>query len=129
MWRDHYENRHGYGGRPLGGYATALFIKLFSRKDEVLFSEFVVKELLKKYDRNSVNNMFGILSMASILKRVEIREKDTFEARNISYRRNLPVNDVLHAILARNNNAILVSQDKHFQLLKDIANVKRPDEI
>jgi len=41
-----------------------------------------------------------------------------------SYGRN-----ILHAILAKEYKAVLVSQDKHFQKLKSIVNVKRPEEI
>ena len=51
------------------------------------------------------------------------------EADKISKERRVLLGDALHAIIARDNDAILVSQDKHFQLLKDVVYVKRPEQL
>ena len=63
------------------------------------------------------------------MEKVGISDEDIKEAKKISEERGLPFGDVMHAILARNNNAILISRDKHFQLLKDICEVVKPEEI
>ncbi|MBN1376781.1 PIN domain-containing protein [Candidatus Woesearchaeota archaeon] len=47
----------------------------------------------------------------------------------ISRKINIPKNDVLHAILARDNNAILVTRDKHFYKLAEKIIVKKPEEL
>jgi predicted nucleic acid-binding protein len=129
IWRDHYENRFGLGGRPLGGYATKLFIKILRKKDNLFFSEFIIRELKSDYKEEEIIKMLNILFVSGVLKRVELTEKDYKEAKSIGTMRNLPHGDVLHAILARKSRAILVSQDKHLQRLRDIVNVKRPEEI
>ena len=129
IWRDHYENRRGQKGRPLGEYATNLFMKIIENQDTILFSDLIVKELKIAFDNKDVEDMLRIISLLKILKRVEIRQEDQIEAKKIANERGLPSGDVLHAILARNNNAILVSQDKHFQQLKDIVEVKKPEEL
>ena len=129
IWRDHYENRYGFGGKPLGEYATKLFIHIIRNKDILLFSEFIIRELKSDFDGGEINDMLNVLFMAGILKRVEVSEENYKEARKIGISRNLHPGDVLHAILARDNNAILVSQDEHHQRLKDIVEVKKPEQI
>ena len=41
----------------------------------------------------------------------------------------IPKRDALHALIAKDNNAILVTYDKHFQKLSEIIKPKKPDEI
>ncbi|MFH1505926.1 MAG: PIN domain-containing protein [archaeon] len=129
IWRDHYENRFGPKGRPLGKYATALFMKIMKDGNTLLFSKFILNELRLSYTMEEINVMMNLLYVAQVLKKIEIQSEDRIEAEKIAKDRSLPLTDVLHAILARNNNAIMISQDKHFQRLKDIVEVKRPEEI
>ena len=129
IWRDHYENRFGPQGRPLGKYATKLFMRIIRNKDVLLFSEFIIRELKSDFSENEINEMLNVLFIANILEKVEVFEEDYKEAKKIGLERNLPTGDVLHAIIARNNGAILVSQDNHCQQLKDIVEVKKPEQI
>ncbi|MFH1506150.1 MAG: PIN domain-containing protein [archaeon] len=129
IWRDFYEDRFGPRGRPLGKYANALVMKIIQDKDTLLFSDFIFKELRLRYEKVEINNMLNFLFVSEILERVAIYKEDQIEAENIAKERNIPPADVLHAILARNNKAIMVSQDKHFLQLDDIVEVKRPDEL
>ena len=129
IWRDFYEDRFGPKGRPLGKYATALFMKILKNKDIVLFSEIIIRELKTDYTQVEINNALKFIFIHGILRKVEVPKESQIEAEKISKKRNLPAADVLHAILARNNKAILVSQDNHFKKLKDIAEVKKPEKI
>ncbi|MDO8627001.1 MAG: PIN domain-containing protein, partial [Candidatus Diapherotrites archaeon] len=43
--------------------------------------------------------------------------------------KHISKNDVLHAILAKDNNAILVSRDWHFEELRDLVEIKKPEDI
>jgi len=36
---------------------------------------------------------------------------------------------MIHGIIAKNHKATIISQDKHFQKLKWLVNVKKPEEI
>ena len=63
-----------------------------------------------------------------VLERVDVREEDFSEAKRLAGEYIIPLGDALHATIARNNDAVLVSQDKHFQRLKDLI-VKRPEEL
>ena len=129
IWRDFYESRTGLKGKPLGKYAAELFMKVIKRKDTLFYSDLIVRELKKDYDEKEVNEMLNFLFLTNILKIVEMKKEDYLEAKGISEQRSLPTADAFHAVLARNNHAILISQDAHLQELKDIVQVKRPEEI
>ncbi len=129
IWRDFYEDRFSNIGRPLGEYAYKLFGLLIKNKHTLLYSEFIIKELKIYYDEEEIKDMLNILFISRILKKAEVTEKDFKEARKIGTERNLPVGDVLHAIIAKKNKALFISQDKHAQRLKDLVDVRRPEEL
>ena len=129
IWRDHYENRFGKTGRPLGKYATKLIMKILSDKNVILFSEFTIRELRKDLTKEEINDMLNLLFISGTLKKVGISEEEYREARKISKEKGLPLGDVLHVIISRNNKAVLVSQDWHFKKLKNLVSVKAPEEI
>lgn len=129
IWRDFYENRFGHKGEPLGSHANQLFVKLIKGKDKIIFSDFVVKELKKDFNEQEISEMLTILFLSKVLERVGFSEEDYKEAKKIALERNIPAGDALHAIIARNNNSIFVSQDKHAVKLKDIAKVMKPEQV
>lgn len=129
IWRDFYENRRGHYNKPLGEYANKLMKKIIKNKDQILFSEFTIKELRKDYDKEEIGNVLNILFFIGILKKVNFSEEDYCEAKRIGLNLNLPPCDVIHAIIAKNHKATIISQDKHFQKLKWLVNVKKPEEI
>lgn len=65
----------------------------------------------------------------NIIERVFVIKKQKDEAKIIAKERNLPPGDVLHSILARDNNLILITRDKHFNELTDISRSYKPEEI
>ena len=68
-------------------------------------------------------------SLRPILLFVESTEKQIGLAKDLSFKRNVPKRDALHALIARDNKAILVTFDKHFQMLLDITKPKRPQDL
>ena len=129
VWRDYFENRFGQRGRPLGEFAAKFFFKAIKKRDVILFSDLLVKELKTAFSNEEIEQMLGIVSNFGLLKLGEVSKNDFIEAQKISGERALPFGDVLHAIASRNNNAVLITQDKHFEKLRDFAVVKRPQEI
>jgi predicted nucleic acid-binding protein len=129
IWIDHLEDRLGYEKRPLGEYASKLFMKLIKNKDEIIFSNALLKELRVRFAENEIQDIITITSLLIEMKKIDMTKEDPLEADKISKEREIPFNDALHAIIARNNKAILVSQDKHFQELKDIVTVRKPEDI
>ena len=51
------------------------------------------------------------------------------EAEKIAVERKIPKGDALHAIVARDNNSILVTRDRHFRKLTDISEYHRPEDL
>ena len=51
------------------------------------------------------------------------------EAATLSEEKKVPFGDAVHAILARDNNAIMVTRDHHFSKLKECIIVKKPEEL
>ena len=130
VWRDFYEDRIGRNGEKLGDYASNFIEYIIKKKAIILFSEFIIGELKIKYANKDIEDMFGILNTLGVLKKIDVLIEQKDEAKNLSKLRGLPFVDCLFAILARDNGAILITQDIHFiRDLKDIVSVKRPQEI
>ncbi len=51
------------------------------------------------------------------------------EASVLCKKRNVAFGDALHSILAKDNNAIMITRDKHFLNLLDIVIIKKPEEL
>ncbi len=130
IWRDFYEDRFSKAGNPLGEYATNAFMKILKKRDKILFSESLTRELSRDYGEKDINDMLNLLFMGGTLIRVEITKEEYQEARELSEKRKLPFVDCLNAVQARNHNAVVVSQDEHFtKNLSDIVEVIKPQEL
>jgi predicted nucleic acid-binding protein len=95
----------------------------------IFFSKVTATEMLNEIEPDKIDNILTITSALMRLKRVDFTKEDSDEADELSRQRNVPFTDALNAIIARNNNAIMVSQDKHYQKLKDIVETKRPEDL
>lgn len=63
------------------------------------------------------------------IKRIHPTKLEGEEARRLVIQRDVPFGDALHAILARNHEALLVSMDRHFDKLKDVTQAKVPRDL
>jgi len=130
IWRDFYENRFSKIGRPLGEYATNLFMKILKDKDKILFSEALIWELRKDYEEKDINDMLNLLFLNNTLERIEITKEEHLKAKKLSQERNIPYIDCLNTIHARNHKVIMISQDNHyFKNLSDITKTTKPENI
>ncbi len=130
IWRDHYEDRYGQGGRPLGMIASGLFFKLIKENHTILFSEFIILELQKDYSDEDTHLMFNLLFLAGKVQKVSISKEIINDARILSQERMISCGDCLHAVLARHYNAILITQnEKDFKKLMDITPFRKPEQI
>lgn len=127
IWRDYFEDRKD-NIRPLGEFAFQFLKNCKEKNHTIVFSEQVLDELKKYY------SLERIISMLSDFK--ESIEFATVSSNQLTESKNLlnkfsetHTADILHAILARDNNAILISRDKHFEQLQHIVEVKKPEEI
>ncbi len=127
IWRDYFEDR-GDGIRPLGEFAFQ-FLKNCEKKDyRVLYSGLVVQELKSDFSKERMAEVFS--SFRHILLEVSISNEQMAEARKVSSSmEETHLKDALHAILARDNKAIMITRDQHFAALTSIVEIAKPEDI
>ena len=114
IWRDYFEDRKD-NLRPLGEFAFQFLKKCLKEKDTVLVSREVSRELLEKYSKETVEDIFS--SFKEIILKIDYSTGQASEAYFFWVKTNkkFPYADVLHSIIARDNKAILISRDRHFK--------------
>lgn len=127
IWMDLLEDRKGYNNEPLGDFALKLFSLIKAKKSTLILSDILIRELEGYYSLEEINGM--MLPFQKIIEKIIATKEQRVEARKIAEERNLPPGDCLHAILARDNDFILITRDKDFKLLEDITSHYKPEEI
>ena len=126
IWRDYYENRNDKF-RPLGEWALKFIQQCLENNYFILYSDFLIEELETAYQRPEISQIFEIAT--KILHKVTITPSQKKEAALLCKERKVSWGDALHAILARDNRATIISRDEHFLYLTDIAEVRKPEEL
>ena len=130
IWRDFFEDRFSKTNRPIGGYANKLFQKIIKERQIVFYSPLIIKELNLRYNLSEIEIMLNILYKIGLLQKIVPTNNEIIEAEKLSIQRNIPFVDCLNAIQARNNDLIMVTQDKHyFEKLFDFTRSKRPEDL
>ena len=128
IWRDFHENREDKF-RPLGEWAFEMFRKIKANKSIVLYSDLTVDELSKDFNPEQIKDIFKIVHEANLLEKVNLKKEQFQEAAKLNRERNLPFGDCLHALIARDNQAIMVTRDKHFEELQDVVQSYKPEDL
>lgn len=128
IWRDYWEDRRD-NMRPLGEFALNFLNKIIDNQDFVVVSNLVRKELSTRFSYEQIKEIFKIISDEYLLVDITYTESQVKEAALISKSRNVPFGDALNAILARDNNSILISRDRHYEELQDICLAKKPEDL
>ncbi len=127
IWLDFFENRNE-PNLPKGNWAHKLLNKITENNDKIIYSDIVLLELgVAGYQSNEIEKLFD--KIKPILIFVESTEKQMRKAKDLSLKRDIPKGDALHALIARDNKATLVTLDNHFKKLIDITKPKRPQDI
>ena len=128
IWIDHYLKRGPNG--EWGKVALELILKIIAEDSIVIFSNFNEKEMKNAgLSQNEINSLTSIIKPNHI-KRVFVTEEQFREAHKLSRQRDIPQGDCIHAILARDHMAQLVSRDeKDYRKIKYIAHYKEPKDL
>ena len=127
IWIDFFENRDE-PNFPKGAMAKKLIEKIMKSDAKILYSNVNLFEFYAfGYSRNDIYSLLEPFN--SILVFVMATEKEKGVAKDLSYKRGIPKRDALHALIARDNRAILVTLDKHFKKLLDITTPNRPQDL
>jgi len=122
IWRDYFEDRSD-GIRPLGEFAYQFLRNCGKKGCKVLYSSLVVQELRSDYSKERVAEVFS--SFRHILAEVSISNEQIAEANKVSLSaKGTHLKDALHAILARDNKAIMITRDRHFDALTDFVEMQ-----
>jgi predicted nucleic acid-binding protein len=120
IWRDYYENRKDRF-RPLGEWAHRLITKIIDNNYIILYSDLVIEELRHAFNLDTL--------IDCDIVRVNILYIHKRTARSLCKQYRVPFGDCLHAVLAKSNNAIIVTRDRHFEILSDYVTVRKPEEL
>ncbi len=110
---------------PLGDFAWKLLTFIKSKEYKIIITDLLIIELESAYSSEQINGLF--LLFKNLIEKIIIKKEQRDEAYEIAKKRILPLGDVLHAIIARDNNLVLITRDKHFRELKDA--YYKPEDI
>ena len=128
IWRDYYEDRSD-NSKQLGKLALRFLIKIIKENSLILFSDLIVRELMAKYSKEEIIDILAIFHNLNLLVKVPISQEQANEAADLHKEKGIPFGDALHAILSRDNKAVMVTRDKHFKRLINIAGFKKPEDL
>jgi len=118
IWLDFLENRNE-PNMPKGEWAKKLIEKIIEEECKIIFSDINSLELEGLgYSPYEIDELLQDIRQFIIL--VESEPAQFRKAKDISKKRGIPLFDAIHALLARDFNAILITLDKHFNEIKDI---------
>jgi len=127
IWLDFFENRDE-PNLPKSGWAAELINKIIKEDKKIIYSDANEEELIEQgYTQEEIEDLFEPIK--KILIHAEFTKKHFGKARDLAYKRNIPIFDALHALIAKDKKAILVTLDHDFFKLKDIASIKRPQDL
>jgi len=118
IWLDFFEDRNE-PDFPKGELVQQLIRKIVLDNGNIVYSDIHLLELENiGYSPYEIEELFKPLKPILIL--VESTEKQQRRAGEIASQRKIPKGDVLHALLARDMNASMITHDKHFKEVEDI---------
>ena len=127
IWLDLFENRNE-PNLPKGDFAQNLIDKIIKEDSKIVYSDAVKDEIMSLgYSRQEAKNLLEPLKDCLVF--VEFNKKQFGKAKDLSAKRDIPLLDALHALIARDNKCVMVTRDAHFKKLLDIINHKKPEDI
>ncbi len=129
IWLDYFEDRKD-GLNPLGEFAFQFLKKCEKQNCCIIVSDAVVFELQARLSKENLAEVFSLFR--KIIIKVVAAPEQVSDARKEWKKRKkkVPFKDVLHAVIARDNNAVLVTRDMHFFYeLSSIVEAKKPESI
>ena len=127
IWLDFFVDRDK-PNLPKGKNVQDLINKIINGNNIIIYSDLIIYELTSLgYDKYEVEDLFK--PFLRVLVFLEHNKKQLGKGKDLSAKRNIPLLDAMHSLIARDNNAIMVTRDKHFKELLDITKPKRPEEL
>jgi len=108
------------------GKNAKLFATAIEKTDELIVSTINIYEIYKKIllerDESSAIQVVGLMQQSKV---IEVSSTISIQAAKLSYERKIPMADSLIYTTARQNNAIVWTQDIDFKKLDDVKYFKK----
>jgi len=108
------------------GKNAKLFAPAIEKTDELIVSTINIYEIYKKIllekDENSAIQVIGLMQQAKV---IAVHSTIAIQAAKLSYEQKIPMADSLIYITAKQNNAIVWTQDVDFKDLEGVRYFKR----
>jgi predicted nucleic acid-binding protein len=98
---------------------------VINTEGRVIISDILKDELKRKLEEQEIQALFSNL----LTKDTKCSGSTLVRASKISKRRRIPFGDAIHAMIAREQNAILVTRDNHFDSLRDVCIITKPEQL
>ncbi len=127
IWRDYFEDRTD-SIRPLGELVASFLQECRARGCKILYSDLILRELSNVFSLEQIRNFFS--AFEDNLVQVKPSVVQRLEGESIARERpETHSADALHAVMARDHQAVLVARDHGFECLRDLVEVRKPEEV
>lgn len=115
---------------PASHYTEELLDKALRMKWIIVISRVVKEEILKKkIALADLEEKLDRLRQVNLLEEIEAEKEDVELSRKIIRERGMHFPDSLHAALAIRAKAIIVTRTKHFELVKNLVEVRKQEDL
>lgn len=129
IWRDYFEDRSD-NFKPLGEFAFQFLKNCLAKDFQLILSDVVILELKIRFSEQEINGLLASFEKAIVRVVASKEEYSEAKAEWLKREKRIPFKDVLHAIIAKNQNAVLISRDWHFfEELSAIVEAMKPEEV
>ena len=126
IWRDLLEDRKSNYSF-LGENAFQFLRKCRENDCIVLVSSFVVSELETYFSKEQIFDLFEPFNDITLF--VEPSKESIRLAYEIGEKSSAHYSDIVHALIAKENECVLITRDKHFNFLTELVKVLLPEEV
>ncbi len=120
-------------GKPFWFIAKEFFEYADNTNSKIYYSGFILKELYYKLTKNEFLKKINLIESLPNFSKVTLNKNEYENARKIEKRVNFAVSffDIIHLILARKTNSLLITRDKKLIKIAKRFGVtaKKPEEI
>lgn len=127
IWIDYFENRKDRF-RPLGEWAHSVIRKTVEKNNFVILSDYLIRELKRKYSSEEVLKITNAIPKALQII-TKANETQAEAALKLKKKHNIPFGDALHAVIAKDHKAVLITRDTHLEKLKGYTQISKPEEL
>jgi len=129
LWKKEFD----FSGNLLWNFAKDFFEKAQSENSVIYYSGFLLKELMFVLDEKEFIGKLELFNYSPGFVRITLTKEEYEEAQKLKDRinSNISLFDIIHALLAKKTNSILVTRDRDLiEFAKNInIEAKKPEEL